>query len=133
MIYNLHGNGGNEFTSVDSVRLLHEQITKEIVPPMIMVLPNGGHSTFYKDSADGRFPIESIFIKEFIPYIDANYRTIADRKGRCIEGFSMGGRGSTRTRFPGESSRVASVGGLPGLASKSTAGGGPSRVVRQAA
>lgn len=24
-----------------------------------MVLPNGGCSTFYKNSADGRFPIES--------------------------------------------------------------------------
>lgn len=96
VIYNLHGNGGTEFTSLDSIRLLHQQISNRIVPPMIMVLPNGGHSTFYKNSADGRFPIESIFIKEFIPYIDASYRTIAERKGRCIEGFSMGGRGSTR-------------------------------------
>ena len=34
-------------------------------------------------------------MKELLPHIDANYRTIADRKGRCIEGFSMGGRGST--------------------------------------
>ncbi|MFK8114770.1 MAG: alpha/beta hydrolase [Rubripirellula sp.] len=96
VIYNLHGNGGNEFTSVDSIRLLDQQITEGIVPPMIMVLPNGGHSTFYKDSADGKFPIESIFIREFIPMIDANYRTIARKEGRCIEGFSMGGRGSTR-------------------------------------
>lgn len=96
VIYNLHGNGGNEFTSVDSIRLLHDQIAAKIVPPMIMVLPNGGRSTFYKDSADGRFPIESIFMKEFIPHVDKTYRTIADRKGRCIEGFSMGGRGATR-------------------------------------
>ena len=34
-------------------------------------------------------------INELIPHIDATYRTIADRKARCIEGFSMGGRGST--------------------------------------
>jgi S-formylglutathione hydrolase FrmB len=96
VIYNLHGNGGNEFTSVDSVRLLHEQIVAGIVPPMMMVLANGGHSTFYKNSADGQFPIESIMMTEFVPHIDASYRTIADRTGRCIEGFSMGGRGSTR-------------------------------------
>lgn len=103
VIYNLHGNGGNEFTSIDSVRLLDRQIRTEILPPLIMVLPNGGHSTFYKDSADGRFPIESIFIREFIPMIDATYRTIPDRTGRCIEGFSMGGRGSTRlaVKYPG--------------------------------
>jgi endo-1,4-beta-xylanase len=96
VIYNLHGNGGNEFTSLDSIQLLHQQIESGMVPPMMMVLANGGHSTFYKDSADGRYPIESIFVKEFIPHIDATYRTIAERRGRCIEGFSMGGRGSTR-------------------------------------
>ena len=96
VIFNLHGNGGNEFTSLDSIEVLHDGITSGRWPEMIMVLPNGGHSTFYKDSADGRFPIESIFITEFIPFIDKTYRTIADRKGRCIEGFSMGGRGSTR-------------------------------------
>ena len=61
-----------------------------------MVLPNGGHSTFYKNSADGKFPIESIFITEFIPHVDTTYRTIPKRTGRCIEGFSMGGRGATR-------------------------------------
>ena len=61
-----------------------------------MVLPNGGVSAFYKDSHDGRFPIETMFIKEFIPFIDKTYRTVAARKGRCIEGFSMGGCGSTR-------------------------------------
>src|SRR5205085_1497127 len=65
-------------------------------PPMIVVLPNGGKSTMYKDSYDGRFPIETIVIKELIPHIDQTYRTIAARKGRAIEGFSMGGRGATR-------------------------------------
>ncbi len=96
VIYNLHGNGGNEFTSLDSIRVLDEGVKAGRWPEMIMVLPNGGHSTFYKDSADGRFPMESIFIDEFIPFVDATYRTIAAAHGRCIEGFSMGGRGSTR-------------------------------------
>jgi endo-1,4-beta-xylanase len=70
---------------------------------MIMVFPNGGRSTMYQDSADGRFMAETTFMRELIPHIDATYRTIADRKGRCIEGFSMGGRGSTNLamKFPG--------------------------------
>jgi endo-1,4-beta-xylanase len=34
-----------------------------------------------------------------IPHIDATYRTVADRKGRGIEGFSQGGRGTTRIMF----------------------------------
>jgi S-formylglutathione hydrolase FrmB len=96
VIYNLHGNGGNERKGLESQAILHDGITKGWWPPMIMVRPNGGRSTFYKDSADGRFPIETMFINELIPHIDKSYRTIAARHGRCIEGFSMGGRGSTR-------------------------------------
>lgn len=96
VIYNLHGNGGNEVHSLEDVALLHEGIVDGRWPPMILVLPNGGHNTFYKDSFDGRFPIETMLIRELIPYIDQNFRTIAARQGRCIEGFSMGGRGSTR-------------------------------------
>ncbi|MEM1227066.1 MAG: alpha/beta hydrolase-fold protein [Planctomycetota bacterium] len=96
VIYNLHGNGGNEFTGLPAARLLDDQIRSGDIPPMIMVMFNGGKSTFYMNSADGRLPIESIFMDEFIPHIDATYRTIADGSGRCIEGFSMGGRGSTR-------------------------------------
>jgi endo-1,4-beta-xylanase len=62
---------------------------------MIMVFPNGGRATMYQDSAVGRFLAETTFLKELLPHIDATYRTIAARHGRCIEGFSMGGRGST--------------------------------------
>lgn len=96
VIYNLHGNGGNEFHSFEDVSVLHEGILSGRWQPVIVVLPNGGKSTFYKDSFDGKFPIETMFIREFIPFIDKTYRTIAARHGRCIEGFSMGGRGSTR-------------------------------------
>lgn len=96
VIYNLHGNGGNEVHSFEDIELLHAGILAGKWPAMIVVLPNGGRSTFYKDSYDGKFPIETMLIKELIPHVDSNYRTIAARRGRCIEGFSMGGRGATR-------------------------------------
>ena len=96
VIYDLHGNGGNEFRVIDDAITLEEGIKEGLWPEMIIVFPNGGHSTFYKDSYDNKFPLETIFIKELIPHIDATFRTIAEKKGRCIEGFSMGGRGSTR-------------------------------------
>jgi len=97
VIYNLHGNGGNtEFHGLEDAQVLHEGILAGKWPPMIMVFPNGGISTFYKDSHDGKLPIESIFITELIPHIDQTLRTIASGSGRCIEGFSMGGRGSLR-------------------------------------
>ena len=38
-------------------------------------------------------------MNELIPHIDKSYRTIAGRKGRAIEGFSQGGRGTTRILF----------------------------------
>ena len=95
VIYHLHGAGGNETRSVYSAKVLHEGILAGRLPEIIMVFPNGGRSTMYQDSGDGRFMAETTVVKELIPYIDSNYRTIADRKARCIEGFSMGGRGST--------------------------------------
>ncbi|MFM8469875.1 MAG: alpha/beta hydrolase [Limisphaerales bacterium] len=95
VIYNLHGAGGNETRALFSAEVLHAGILAGQWPELIMVFPNGGRGTMYQDSADGRFPAETTFVKELMPHIDATYRTIADRRGRCIEGFSMGGRGST--------------------------------------
>ena len=95
VIYHLHGAGGNETRSMYSASVLHEGIVAGKLPEIVMVFPNGGRSTMYQDSGDGRFMAETMMIKELLPHIDATYRTIADRKARCIEGFSMGGRGST--------------------------------------
>jgi endo-1,4-beta-xylanase len=95
VIYNLHGAGGDETRTLFNAEVLHEGIQAGRWPEMIMVFPNGGRSTMYQDSGDGRFLAETTFIKELLPHIDMTYRTIADRQGRCIEGFSMGGRGST--------------------------------------
>jgi enterochelin esterase-like enzyme len=95
VLYNLHGAGGNETRTLYNAEVLHEGILAGRWPEMIVVFPNGGRATMYQDSGDGRFLAETTFVKELMPHIDATYRTIADRKGRCIEGFSMGGRGST--------------------------------------
>lgn len=102
VIYNLHGAGDNELHGFDDVRVLDRGIREGRWPAMIAVLPNGGMRTFYKDSHDGRFQSETLIIRELIPHIDATWRTIDARKGRCIEGHSMGGRGATRLamKFP---------------------------------
>ena len=95
VIYHLHGATGNETRSVFSAEVLRAGIVEGRWPEMIIVFPNGGRSTMYQDSANGQFMAETMIIKELIPHIDNTFRTIADRKARCIEGFSMGGRGST--------------------------------------
>ena len=94
VIYWLHGIGGNETKGLAIAAKLHEAILAGQVPPMMMVLPNGGQFTFYCDSADGKILSETVIIKELIPHIDAGYRTIASRNGRAVEGSSMGAFGA---------------------------------------
>lgn len=96
VIYNLHGADGNELHGFDEVAVLDAGIRDGRWPPMIVVMANGGKRTFFKNSHDGRYMSETLIIRELIPHIDGNYRTIAERRGRCIEGHSMGGRGATR-------------------------------------
>lgn len=118
VIHHLHGNGGNELKSLPAAVLLQDAIVSGDVPPMIMVMFNGGKSTFYKNSSDGRLPIEDIFMTEFIPHVDSTYRTIAEGKARCIEGFSMGGRGSVffAMKYPEEfGSLFCQAGNVPDL------------------
>ena len=64
-----------------------------------MVFVNGGTDSMYCDYADGTVMPETCIIKELIPYIDNNYRTVALREGRALEGFSMGGFGAVRFAF----------------------------------
>jgi len=96
VIYNLHGAGGDELHGFEEARVLESGIRSGKLPRMIQVMPNGGKGTYYKDSRDGKWPAETMIMREVIPLIDSTYRTIANREGRAIEGFSMGGRGSTR-------------------------------------
>ena len=63
---------------------------------MILVYASGGSQTNYCDSYDGKYMAETTVIKELIPYIDKNYRTIASRNGGRIQGMSMGGFGAMR-------------------------------------
>lgn len=100
VIYSLHGMGGNEGGNCGTMGgVLQDGITKKDFPPVIMVFVNGRGNTFYSDSKDGKIKCESSIIKELIPYIDATYRTKADRTQRAIEGMSMGGFGSLMLGF----------------------------------
>lgn len=100
VVYYLHGGRpGSELKSVKLATEMHPHIAKGSVADMIYVFINGGPVSHYnmveRDNAMGA----DVFIKELIPHIDATYRTIASREGRGIEGFSQGGRGTTRLAF----------------------------------
>ena len=99
VIYWLHGMGGDPRRGGTFVRMLDEAIQAGIVPAAIAVLPNGGPASFYCDWPGGLWPIETVIVDELIPHVDAAYRTIGRREGRCIEGQSMGGFGAAHPGF----------------------------------
>ena len=64
---------------------------------MIVVMPDVGNSWYvnWAESEDGQKNAwEDYMINDVIGHVDANYRTIAQREGRAINGLSMGGYGA---------------------------------------
>lgn len=96
VVYLLHGfsddeTGWIQFGEVNSAA--DKAIMNREIPPMIIVMPDGGVS-FFIDNYNGRVKWEDMFVKEFIPYIDKTYRTRPEKRYRGIAGLSMGGYGS---------------------------------------
>jgi endo-1,4-beta-xylanase len=99
VMYWLHGLNGGQSAGAFYIRQLDTAIRDGKIPPLIAVLVNGMRDSFYCDSADGKWPVESVIVKELIPEVDKNYRTLAKRESRGIEGFSMGSYGSAHLGF----------------------------------
>jgi enterochelin esterase-like enzyme len=102
VIYWLHGSGPGVLGIPALTQYFHNAIQSRQIPPVIVVFPNGLPDGMWCDSKDAANPVESIVINELIPHIDSHYRTIVDRSGRIVEGFSMGGYGAARfgLKFP---------------------------------
>lgn len=95
VMYWLHGAYGRPYSATPIVQRLDAAIRAGKAPEVIVVScldPTG--LSMWTDSKDGRLPMESLIIEELVPHVDARYRTISERQGRGIEGFSMGGYGS---------------------------------------
>ncbi len=100
VVYYLHGGRpGNENRGIGLANYFHKYMAEAKVEEMIYVFVNGGPVSHYNVAGREDAMGEDVFVKELIPFIDNNYRTIADRKGRGLEGFSQGGRGTTRIMF----------------------------------
>ena len=114
VIYYLHGGRpGNESRSVGVADHVHAAIASGAVRPVIFVWGNGGQVSWYDyEDSNG----ESVFVRELIPHIDATYRTLAHRGGRALQGFSQGGRGTTRIMFRYPHLFISAAPGGPGYA-----------------
>ena len=99
VLYLLHGNGGSENSWIvqGHIRPTADTLIEEgLIPPIIIVMPGHGTSWWVDGNKE---PAEAVLIKELIPYIDANFRTIEARDGRMIAGLSAGGYGTVNAVF----------------------------------
>ena len=99
VVYWMHGLNGNQRAGSTFLAQMTPVAAAGKIPEMIVVLINGMKDSFYNDSPDGKWPIESVIIKELIPHIDKTYRTIARRESRAVEGYSMGSYGAAHLGF----------------------------------
>jgi enterochelin esterase family protein len=108
VMYLLHGGGGDEDGWINRGRanyIIDNLIAAKEAVPMIVVITNGNPDAVAapldrplnsKADAPGIGSMASLLfeeslVKDVVPYIEKNYRVIADADHRAITGFSMGG------------------------------------------
>lgn len=122
-LYLLHGGGD----ALDDARSWVEEgdvpsLVDATGYPGIVVMPEGGKAGWYTDWAQpdvgGRRPEwETFHIDQLVPWIDANFRTLATKADRAVAGLSMGGYGalSYAARHPELFSAAAEFSGTTNL------------------
>src|SRR5206468_9925027 len=81
--------------------ILDNLIAAKKAKPMIVVMP-AGHTSRSTANAIGQSATEefvSDFVKDVMPYVEKNYRVLADRPHRAIAGLSMGGSQTLHIAF----------------------------------
>lgn len=96
VLYLLHGYSDDEtgWTQFGQAQEIADKtINSGDAPPMIIVMPDA-EVTWYMNTYDNKRRYEEFFTDEFIPHIDASYRTRAKKEFRAVAGLSMGGFGT---------------------------------------
>lgn len=91
VIYLLHGYGG-DYSSWLKIKPDLPQLATE--KQVIFVCPDGLSSWYWDSPVNKDMQFETYVSKDLVGYMDAHYRTVADRSGRAIAGLSMGGHGA---------------------------------------
>lgn len=99
VLYLVHGAGDSydSWTSVGHANLILDNLfAAGKARPMIVVMPFG-HTP---DRPGGNMLVNTDFgddlIKDLIPYVDGNFRTLSDQPNRAMAGLSMGGSHTVR-------------------------------------
>lgn len=95
VVYIQHGGGEDERGWAEQGKtdvILDNLIAEGKAKPMIVVISNGNVSTGRGGySSAGMAAFKEEMTKNIVPFIDKNYRTIAEVKNRALCGLSMGG------------------------------------------
>lgn len=103
VFYLLHGGGDHDDGWVqlgEIASIMDKAIASGEVTSMIVAMPDGQRDktmmprTYFTNDRDGGFRWADMFIQEFIPYIEKEYRVRQSRSVRAIGGLSMGGYGA---------------------------------------
>lgn len=80
---------------------------------MVMVMPDGRDTWYWNSPEQPEMQMESFFIEDLVPYVDAHYPTLKDASKRAITGLSMGGHGAfwLGTRHPDLFGNIGSMSG----------------------
>ncbi|HVO62799.1 MAG TPA: alpha/beta hydrolase-fold protein [Terriglobales bacterium] len=100
ILYFLHGLGESEKSLFDTGGwTLIDDLQEELKIGQFLIVAPEGKSSFYINSADGKFRYSDFFLREFMPRIESKYRVRRERAFRGITGVSMGGYGALRFAF----------------------------------
>jgi enterochelin esterase-like enzyme len=99
VLYLQHGWGEDEtaWSNQGHANLIMDNLIAEgNIQPFIIVMTYGMTNNVRPGAPGGlrNFniqPFQTVLLDELIPYVDANFRTIADQKHRAMAGLSMGG------------------------------------------
>ena len=117
VVYLLHGGTQNHTAFAARNWFIKDASERRMIVVMPYLQP-----PLFSARAGAPAPVEEFLGRELPAYIDANYRTIADRRGRAIGGISMGGYGATMIGLKrpdmfgtvGAISAALATGGRPG-------------------
>jgi enterochelin esterase family protein len=99
VLYLVHGAGdsADSWTSVGHANLILDNLIAEgKARPMIVVMPFGHTPDRPGSDILANTDFGDDLIKDLIPYVDANFRTLADQHHRAMAGLSMGGSHTIR-------------------------------------
>lgn len=111
VVFFLHGTGGTESSDCGLSKEVNAEVVAGSIDPVIYVFANGGAASGYRDWETGNVKAETMIVRELLPAVDRDYRTLAAPASRAICGFSMGGVGAIRLalKYPGLFGSAASL------------------------